>query len=193
MNADIIDIPKKPSGLFRGKNGIWTVNKIINGHRIYHSTGTADLAAAIRVYDQLVGEVTGEIINHAVRTEWRAALDAATAQPAAWLHRIYRGMEQRGRKKGCTMGMLGFMNLLERSNGRCEVTGITFVCGQSLNGRPHPFSPSIDRIDSSDGYHLANCRIVCYAVNMAMNAWGEEVLRKIGMAYALRKLAEEVG
>lgn len=42
-----------------------------------------------------------------------------------------------------------------------------------------PLAPSIDRIDSSLGYTRQNCRIVCAAVNYAMNVWGEDVLWRL--------------
>ena len=71
----------------------------------------------------------------------------------------------------------------ERSNWRCAVTGLRFsqrVVGQAVM---RPYMPSIDRIDSSGGYTRGNCRMVCAAVNLALNEWWEGVLANIAAAY----------
>jgi len=38
---------------------------------------------------------------------------------------------------------------------------------------------SIDRIDSKQGYVYGNVRVVLDIMNVAMNAWGEAVLRDV--------------
>jgi len=70
--------------------------------------------------------------------------------------------------------------IVKRSGLRCEVSGIQFEFEQITRKGPHrPFSPSLDRIDSSKGYTKENTRLVCLAVNIAMNTWGFSVLEKI--------------
>lgn len=70
-----------------------------------------------------------------------------------------------------------FRTVLFRSGWRCELSGIEFEFEQSTRRGPHrPFSPSLDRIDSMKGYTIDNVRLVCLAVNIAMNTWGENVL-----------------
>jgi hypothetical protein len=68
--------------------------------------------------------------------------------------------------------------IAEKANGRCMVSGIPFSNGRSRH-RKDPWAPSIDRIENSLGYTPENCRLVCTAVNLAMNEWGENVLRRI--------------
>ena len=46
---------------------------------------------------------------------------------------------------------------------------------------------SLDRIDSSKGYTVENCRLVCTAVNLAMNEWGEDVLERIALYYRRKR------
>jgi hypothetical protein len=63
---------------------------------------------------------------------------------------------------------------------RCALTGIKFVTERPKEKfARRPFAASIDRIDSKKGYEVDNCRLVCIAVNLAMNVWGEDVLYMI--------------
>lgn len=77
-----------------------------------------------------------------------------------------------------------FDTLVDASNMRCSVTGIPFdlspVGEDSLR---RPFYPSLDRIDSKLGYTIGNCRMVCVAANIAMQQWGEEVLRRLAIGF----------
>lgn len=67
-----------------------------------------------------------------------------------------------------------------RAGMRCEITRIP------LQPRPKdagagvfPWAASIDRIDRLKGYEAGNCRVVCAAVNLALNQFGEEVFAEI--------------
>jgi hypothetical protein len=80
--------------------------------------------------------------------------------------------------------------LFVRANGRCEVTGVEFS-GEAYNARARPFAPSLDRINTKAGYAMDNCRVVCASVNIALNDFGEHVLRRIAFAYVEKFLREE--
>lgn len=71
------------------------------------------------------------------------------------------------------------VNLFIRCNGYCEVTGVKLVFGSRLNKEERPWIPSLDRIDCGKGYSFDNCRIVCFAANVAMADWGAEPLLKM--------------
>lgn len=75
-------------------------------------------------------------------------------------------------------------SMLEFCDGRCQVTDIAldYGRGRGYAGRRRPWYPSIDRISCAYGYNPGNVRIVCVAVNLAMNEWGERVLRRIAWA-----------
>lgn len=92
-----------------------------------------------------------------------------------------RGAKRRATRKGreFTIDYQSAYNLWLRCDGKCEITGIPFDFTKLINQKARPFSPSIDRIDNSKGYELENVRVVCIAVNVAMNQWGESVLYKI--------------
>ena len=84
-------------------------------------------------------------------------------------------------------------SLWRRADGKCEVTGIPFSLvrtgGRSVTARP--WIPSVDRISCAVGYEQNNCRIVCHAVNMAMNQWGEKFLMRIAKALYGRNVVDE--
>jgi hypothetical protein len=67
--------------------------------------------------------------------------------------------------------------MLIEAGWKCAVTGTEFTL-ERIAGKK-PFAPSIDRIDSAQGYTPTNCRIVCVAANYAMNVWGAAVLRRL--------------
>lgn len=82
--------------------------------------------------------------------------------------------------------------ITSRANGRCELTGIIFSFDRFNDKNIRPWSPSIDRIDSEQGYTKDNIRLVCTAVNLALNQFGEDVLMKISKALIKRKLGRVI-
>lgn len=60
---------------------------------------------------------------------------------------------------------------------RCALSAIEFDTGPTATRhQKRPFAPSIDRLDNTKGYEEGNVRLVCVAVNIAMNIWGADVL-----------------
>ncbi len=59
--------------------------------------------------------------------------------------------------------------------GVCEVTGINLVIDDS---KYHPYSPSVDRIDSNKGYTKDNIQITCMIYNFCKNKFTDEQVRK---------------
>jgi hypothetical protein len=73
--------------------------------------------------------------------------------------------------------------MLARQGNRCAVSGIEFNDDPFQNAFvKHPFAPSLDRIDCSQGYVHPNVRLVCVAVNFGLGQWGDEVFRTIARA-----------
>jgi hypothetical protein len=126
-----------------------------------------------------------EEIAHA-STKLDQAKNCGIEDLPSWLIQIACTARKRAAKKGIryTLEEADLALLLNRSRGLCEVSGIAFVVDEKPNGRRRPFFPSLDRIDNSDGYTFRNTRLVCSIVNIAMNEWGEEPLRKLAAAMA---------
>lgn len=66
-----------------------------------------------------------------------------------------------------------FLRIAERQRGICAVTGMEFDFRFAIGGKKRPFFPSIDRINSTQGYSAKNIRLVVTIANYAMNEWGD--------------------
>ena len=173
---------------FDAKKAVFRINICKGGQRIRKSLpqGTAERTAR-EVHARLLNGMqklhhrSGEIDG------WSAAIDAAVADNKSWLHTALMKAEQRSRAAGrpfrLQLDSLAF--IAKRSGGRCEVTGLPF--SDELVGRHRPYRQSVDRIDSAREYSIENCRLVCFAVNMAMGVWGEEVLHRIAAGLVLNR------
>lgn len=104
------------------------------------------------------------------------------------LRKLFHSARQRAVKCGRTYTITSQQteDLINRCQSACELTGMPF----SLDRKGcaiGPFSPSLDRIDSARGYEFDNVRIVCAAINLAMNQWGEDMFEEIARSYLAHK------
>jgi hypothetical protein len=74
--------------------------------------------------------------------------------------------------------------------GVCEITGIPFILEATEEDRKgkftHPFSPSVDRIDSLRGYTKDNCQVVVWIYNRAKGEDDHEDILKLAKALVER-------
>lgn len=146
---------------------------VLVGHR--RKFTAADLAA---YFDHVAREAAGIA---AVRYAEEFGPPEPIAPSPMWisartlLGRARAGAKMRGKFFALTERHVAA--LIERAEGRCEVSGVPFSALRI--GKSAPFAPSIDRIDSAKGYSIENCRLVCYVVNIALHEWGDAVLRRI--------------
>jgi len=98
------------------------------------------------------------------------------------LSRLAR-MRSRAKHKGIDFLLIqeDITEMCKKSKGRCELSNIHFDF-EKKPGIKNAYAPSIDRINSSGAYSLENCRLVLYAVNVALNEWGDEQLLTISRA-----------
>lgn len=82
----------------------------------------------------------------------------------------------RARKIEVHIGLQDIEAMLVRARGRCELTGLQFDFRITDGCRIKPWIPSVDRIDAAGPYIASNCRLVCAAVNIALNQFGENLL-----------------
>jgi hypothetical protein len=93
----------------------------------------------------------------------------------AWAKQCFVAAKHRANAIGREFSLTtaSFVALVAEADGRCQLSGIEFDTTTPGDARANPFTPSIDRIDSTQGYVEGNCRIVCLMANMLMSAWGD--------------------
>lgn len=123
---------------------------------------------------------------------YRAVFDVADGAPfpvpertAEALHKsIVKNAKVKGRAVEITREDV--RQMIDDSGGVCAVTGIPFDGRKDDTLRIRPWMPSIDRIDPAGPYSRSNTRVVCAAVNLAMNQFGEATFLRIAAAAVLR-------
>ena len=76
-------------------------------------------------------------------------------------------------RRDCSITKYDLIKLWNDQNGLCAITKRPMILDAQ---HPYPFRPSVDRIDNSKGYHIANIRLVWYFVNVARNKWTDDQL-----------------
>lgn len=105
--------------------------------------------------------------------------------PIKYLSRLVTESKVRAQKK-----LLAFdldknfiFQLYEKQRNKCAITGLNFDLQKDSNFRIRPWAPSVDRINSKLGYTKNNIRLVCVAVNLAINQFGDLTFDKMCQAY----------
>jgi hypothetical protein len=76
------------------------------------------------------------------------------------------------------------VGLFETQQYKCLLTGIPFSLEAPKEGfAKNPFTPSLDRVDSRRGYTMDNVRLILTCINIALNEFGEDVLKQWVTAY----------
>lgn len=99
------------------------------------------------------------------------------------LFESFKAAKSRANSKGLDFS-IDFEWLWEQyvsQNGKCLLTGIQFKLERNKFAErfSFPFSVSIDRIDSGQGYTKQNTRLVCTIVNLALNRFGDEAFKQM--------------
>lgn len=123
---------------------------------------------------------------------WRLA-STISAEFRRWVKTAMRRLDSSARNRGLTntLAESELLTLARRSKGCCELTGLKFEFDQKPGWKRHPLGPSIDRIDPERGYEVDNCRLICLALNIAINEWGESVYRQVAEAYRTNSLKSD--
>jgi hypothetical protein len=190
-----------PSRVYRGRAGFEFHPKGGGSFKLAPLTASNEEIAAAHqgLIESLQGQKSELFLHHekrqAIRAAKRAVIDAASTPEEKRklrmkfaLDNLFRTAKFRAAKCGRTYTITSeeSMTLISRCQGACELTGITFDLDRK-GCAIGPFSPSLDRIDSSRGYEFDNVRIVCAAINLAMNQWGEAMFEDIARSYLAHK------
>jgi hypothetical protein len=102
--------------------------------------------------------------------------------PATGLRALLNRSRRSARSRNLAFGLdIDFLqSLWEAQGGHCAVSGLAFSDERHEHAFVKtPFAPSLDRIDTAQGYTQDNVRLVCMAANFALNQWGDDVLRRL--------------
>jgi hypothetical protein len=101
----------------------------------------------------------------------------------------------RSRRHDCSIDVQYVKKLWEDQEGKCAITGLPLVLHASgwlwEKDTGNPWKPSLDRINSSEGYVKGNVRFVCLIANLAMQSWSDDVLYKFCKAATEYNMSEE--
>lgn len=165
-----------PRGLYL-VGDTYYVNVKVGSKRVRKSTRTKKLETALRVLADVSGQEFANIATTRLLSHKQ------------WIITTLNSIQKRNRKYGYSpMPREHLEYIIKRSQGRCEVTGIPFDWGSTMR---EPYGPSLDRKNPKDGYNVANRRLVCLSVNMAMSDWGEDVLITIGQAMIAKRTTDD--
>ena len=103
-----------------------------------------------------------------------------------WALQLHQNSKRRALSRNIiwTISKNDFDIIVKRGAGICELSGLPLSL--TIGGQKGPYGPSIDRINGNAGYTPSNVRIVCIAVNFALNSWGLEAFLPVARALAKR-------
>ena len=159
------------------------------------------------------GRVYGRDIERVLRAttlpEAQAAIDAilsadlslgpvsdvfsANGRVPRWGKKLLHAARERAKIRSlpCDLTEADIVYLIGRAKGRCELTKVPFSSGRPLGCARRPFGPSLDRIEPRLGYTRTNCRLVAFAMNVALSDWGEEVFNKLAHGFLGRTVVNQ--
>lgn len=146
--------------------------------------------------DMPLGEVF-DIARYPALMEHRARVmghEARKASPQETPLKIFKRLSRaartraRNRKLAFDLTPEFLFDLYTKSNGRCTMTGIPFDLRTEKTTRVRPYGISLDRIQMRGGYTRGNVRLICCALNIAINEFGWTVYKDIALR-ALRTSA----
>jgi hypothetical protein len=152
------------SGNLYQRGPYWWYDHTLYGKRLRVSTKLKDREAAVHWVRS--GAFGTRTFSHPVDI------------PPRFVKRLLHQAKARAKVIGVPFRLVvaDFHELYEAANKHCAVSGLPFDISQLDGVVRRPFAPSIDRIDGVLGYTKDNCRIVCCAVNLALNDFGENIL-----------------
>lgn len=110
-----------------------------------------------------------------VKAQWRKW----SASPEGTVTCLLNYARDRARRQGVAFDLSRDFVRRKLALGKCELSGLAIERVAPGQYRTHPYAPSLDRKDPSQGYIETNVRLLCFAVNRARSDWGDEVLLTI--------------
>jgi hypothetical protein len=175
-----------PKSVFRKHSSLFYISKNNVTNKVtWHNLGKQWDAAAQKKWKELV--IRYRKGPHATRLVYSFGSGPI---PLSFMKQQLTNARKNAKAKSlpCTITLEDITDLAEKSQGRCSLSGIPYEFGAAEEMYRHPsrrkrvWAPSIDRIDSAVGYVPGNVRLVCMAVNVARQEFGDDVLLKLAKA-----------
>lgn len=112
------------------------------------------------------------------RQFWHAANISRWANDPVKMY--YAELKSKAKRQGMPVLTLDELRVLAASM-TCAQSGLP-LCWE----RNSPWRVSVDRVDSSKGYELGNCQVVCWLYNAAKNRFTDEDVRRLAEAICTR-------
>lgn len=178
----------KDSGTWYGRRSICKTCSNIRSRKDYKKRRPFFTAVAVERYrDGGKERARGQYKKH--RARYLAQRDKYWTTPRGRMASLYFSAVGRAKKKSLAFDLTidWLVKLFDEQHGRCSLTGIAFDLSRHgsapRRSAYNPYSPSVDRIDSAGGYTKANVRLVCTAMNIALNGFGDENLERISVPF----------
>jgi hypothetical protein len=170
-----------PPGSRKGSK-FWSARGRVHGRdieRVLRATTLDEARAAI-----------DDLVSADLSLDTVSDLFSAAGKLPRWGRKLLHAARERAaiRNLPCDLSEADIVYLIDRSKGRCELTKVPFSSGRPYGCARRPFGPSLDRIEPCIGYTRSNCRLVCFAVNVALSDWGEEVFSRLAHGYLGRTI-----
>jgi hypothetical protein len=125
------------------------------------------------------------------RNKVRLSQQKYNNSPRGRLIMLMNDSQKRSKEKEFDLNIDFLLNLYNKQSGKCILTDIEFSFEKPKKFRVDPFGVSIDKINPKLSYTQNNVRLVCVAVNFALNEFGDDIFKKISEAY-IKKLSNNV-
>ena len=115
------------------------------------------------------------------------------AIPTGRAYTLLSGAKVRAKRKNLEFNLPVNIIIEAIEKGYCELTGLKFDMNRVVDTQVNPYSPSVDRKNSTKGYTKENVRIVLSSVNSALGEFGDEIMLPIlkEMVRAIEKNAKQ--
>lgn len=127
-----------------------------------------------RIRSQNTDHKARYMTNRETFKRWRSQYSASVA---GRLRTLLSSADSRAKKAGIEMSLTfdWLTDVFQKQGGCCALTGIKLEFPAKVDGprHYHPFSPSLHRSDPGKAYTPDNVLLVCTAVNIALNRFGD--------------------